>query len=64
MLTLGQLCGYQIVIQCHPSRSFARISAKWLWPISLSSILGEADQAQRTHLLTKHASQNKYRLFP
>jgi hypothetical protein len=54
---MGQLCGYQIIIQCRPSRRFARISAKWLWPVSLSSILEEADQGHKAHLHTKCASQ-------
>jgi len=47
MLALGQLCGYHIIIQCHSSGRSARISAKCLWPVSLASILGEADQARR-----------------
>jgi len=52
MLALGQLCGYQIIIQCLSSGRFARISAEWLWSVSLLSILGEADQARRAHLRT------------
>jgi len=59
MLALGHLCWYQIIIQCQPSRSFAQISAKSLWPVSFSSILREADRTHRAHLHTKYPSQNK-----
>jgi hypothetical protein len=64
MLAVGQLCEYQIIIQYFSSGRFARISAMWLWPVSLVSILGEDDQARRVYLRTKYDSQNKYRLFP
>jgi hypothetical protein len=63
MLALGQLCGYQIIIQCLSSGTFARISAEWL-SILFASILGEADETRRAYLPTKYDSQNKYRLFP